>query len=94
MHYCTNNVSHTITTLSLSLTDSIGGGGGSGSGGGDSGCVRTLVEVTFQRTSLSTSVAEGPNPTWNQQLSFPFRWVIGRKGRDWNTFYLLVMIGK
>ncbi|XP_050733212.1 coiled-coil and C2 domain-containing protein 2A-like [Eriocheir sinensis] len=47
--------------------------GGVGGGGGDEGCVRTLVEVTFQRTTLSTSVAEGPNPTWNQQLSFPFR---------------------
>ncbi|XP_063875385.1 coiled-coil and C2 domain-containing protein 2A-like isoform X2 [Scylla paramamosain] len=50
--------------------DSLGGGVG---GGGDGGCVRTLVEVTFQRTTRSTSVAEGPNPTWNQQLSFPFR---------------------
>ncbi|XP_045591878.2 coiled-coil and C2 domain-containing protein 2A isoform X1 [Procambarus clarkii] len=35
--------------------------------------VRPFVEATFQRSVLRTSVAEGPNPTWNQQLSFRFR---------------------
>ncbi|KAK7072356.1 Coiled-coil and C2 domain-containing protein 2A [Halocaridina rubra] len=35
--------------------------------------VRPFIEATFQRTILRTSVAEGPNPTWNQQLSFPFK---------------------
>ncbi|XP_053631071.2 coiled-coil and C2 domain-containing protein 2A isoform X2 [Cherax quadricarinatus] len=35
--------------------------------------VRPYVEATFQRSVLRTSVAEGPNPTWNQQLSFPFK---------------------
>ncbi|XP_042214850.1 coiled-coil and C2 domain-containing protein 2A-like [Homarus americanus] len=38
-----------------------------------SSLVRPFIEATFQRTVLRTSVAEGPNPTWNQQLSFPFR---------------------
>lgn len=39
------------------------------------GCslVRPFVEATFQRSVLRTSIAEGPNPTWNQQLSFPFK---------------------
>ncbi|XP_027211413.2 coiled-coil and C2 domain-containing protein 2A [Penaeus vannamei] len=35
--------------------------------------VRPFVEVTFQRSVMRTSVAEGPNPTWNQQLTFPFK---------------------
>ncbi|XP_066945130.1 coiled-coil and C2 domain-containing protein 2A isoform X2 [Macrobrachium rosenbergii] len=38
-----------------------------------SSSVRPFIEATFQRTILRTSVAEGPNPTWNQQLSFPFK---------------------
>ncbi|XP_068212365.1 coiled-coil and C2 domain-containing protein 2A-like isoform X2 [Palaemon carinicauda] len=38
-----------------------------------SSTVRPFIEATFQRTILRTSIAEGPNPTWNQQLSFPFK---------------------
>ncbi|KAK0134280.1 Coiled-coil and C2 domain-containing protein 2A [Merluccius polli] len=34
--------------------------------------VRPFVEVSFQRTDLQTSPAEGPNPCWNQELVLPF----------------------
>ncbi|CAL8343765.1 unnamed protein product [Gadus morhua 'NCC'] len=34
--------------------------------------VRPFVEVSFQRTVLQTSPAEGPNPCWNQELELPF----------------------
>uniref|UniRef100_H3C4H9 Coiled-coil and C2 domain containing 2A n=1 Tax=Tetraodon nigroviridis TaxID=99883 RepID=H3C4H9_TETNG len=34
--------------------------------------VRPFVEVSFQRTVLQTSTAEGPNPSWNQYLQLPF----------------------
>lgn len=72
--WCWNSQTLTPTVyISYSLSGGVGGGIC-----GDGGCVRTLVEVTFQRTTLSTSLAEGPNPTWNQQLSFPFRWVMGK----------------
>lgn len=40
---------------------------------GEEGEVRPYVEGSFQRTITRTSVAHGPNPTWNQQLSFPFK---------------------
>ncbi|KAK4315922.1 hypothetical protein Pmani_012883 [Petrolisthes manimaculis] len=40
---------------------------------GEGGEVRPYVEGSFQRTITRTSVAHGPNPTWNQQLSFPFK---------------------
>uniref|UniRef100_A0A8C4Z5I0 C2 domain-containing protein n=1 Tax=Gadus morhua TaxID=8049 RepID=A0A8C4Z5I0_GADMO len=36
------------------------------------GWVRPFVEVSFQRTVLQTSPAEGPNPCWNQELELPF----------------------
>ncbi|KFO25778.1 Coiled-coil and C2 domain-containing protein 2A [Fukomys damarensis] len=35
--------------------------------------VRPFVEVSFQRTICHTSTAEGPNPSWNEELAFPFR---------------------
>ncbi|XP_072295526.1 coiled-coil and C2 domain-containing protein 2A isoform X2 [Eucyclogobius newberryi] len=34
--------------------------------------VRPFVEVTFQRTVLQTTTAEGPNPSWNEELQLPF----------------------
>ncbi|KAM6150477.1 coiled-coil and C2 domain-containing protein 2A isoform 1-T1 [Erethizon dorsatum] len=35
--------------------------------------VRPFVEVSFQRTICRTTTAEGPNPSWNEELEFPFR---------------------
>lgn len=35
--------------------------------------IRPYVEVSFQRTVLQTSTAEGPNPCWNEELVLPFR---------------------
>ena len=35
--------------------------------------VRPFVEVTFQRHQQATSVADGPNPSWNQELEIPFK---------------------
>ncbi|KAF2358051.1 C2 domain [Trinorchestia longiramus] len=35
--------------------------------------VRPYVTVSFQGRHARTSVAHGPNPTWNQQLVLPFR---------------------
>ncbi|XP_063086213.1 coiled-coil and C2 domain-containing protein 2A isoform X5 [Cavia porcellus] len=35
--------------------------------------VRPFVEVSFQRTICHTTTAEGPNPSWNEELEFPFR---------------------
>ena len=35
--------------------------------------VRPFVEVMFQRNTVATSVAEGPNPSWNEELQIPFR---------------------
>ncbi|CAL1593027.1 unnamed protein product [Knipowitschia caucasica] len=34
--------------------------------------VRPFVEVSFQRTLLQTTTAEGPNPSWNEELQLPF----------------------
>ncbi|XP_048108289.1 coiled-coil and C2 domain-containing protein 2A isoform X3 [Alosa alosa] len=34
--------------------------------------VRPFVEVTFQRTVLQTSTAEGPNPCWNEEILLSF----------------------
>ncbi|XP_034386922.1 coiled-coil and C2 domain-containing protein 2A isoform X2 [Cyclopterus lumpus] len=34
--------------------------------------VRPFVEVSFQRTVLQTTTADGPNPCWNEQLQLPF----------------------
>ncbi|XP_062871722.1 coiled-coil and C2 domain-containing protein 2A [Trichomycterus rosablanca] len=34
--------------------------------------IRPFVEVSFQRTVLQTSTAEGPNPCWNEELVLPF----------------------
>uniref|UniRef100_A0AAY4CGC1 C2 domain-containing protein n=1 Tax=Denticeps clupeoides TaxID=299321 RepID=A0AAY4CGC1_9TELE len=34
--------------------------------------IRPFVEVTFQRTVLQTSTAEGPNPCWNEELLLSF----------------------
>ncbi|GIY77849.1 coiled-coil and C2 domain-containing protein 2A [Caerostris extrusa] len=39
--------------------------------------VQPFVEVMFQRTSMKTGIAEGPHPTWNQELELPFRCVSG-----------------
>ena len=35
--------------------------------------VRPFVEVSFQRTLLQTTTADGPNPCWNEELALPFR---------------------
>lgn len=34
--------------------------------------VRPFVEVSFQRTVLQTTTADGPNPSWNEELQLPF----------------------
>ncbi|KAM4739626.1 coiled-coil and C2 domain-containing protein 2A isoform 2-T2 [Anableps anableps] len=34
--------------------------------------VRPFVEVSFQRTVLQTTTADGPNPSWNEELRLPF----------------------
>ncbi|XP_026884699.2 coiled-coil and C2 domain-containing protein 2A isoform X1 [Electrophorus electricus] len=34
--------------------------------------IQPFVEVSFQRTVLRTSTAEGPNPCWNEELILPF----------------------
>ncbi|XP_038057381.1 coiled-coil and C2 domain-containing protein 2A-like isoform X2 [Patiria miniata] len=34
--------------------------------------VRPFVEITFQQTVQRTSVTEGPNPNWNEELKLPF----------------------
>lgn len=36
--------------------------------------VRPFVEVSFQRTVCRTTTADGPNPNWNEELEFPFRY--------------------
>uniref|UniRef100_A0A673T361 Coiled-coil and C2 domain containing 2A n=1 Tax=Suricata suricatta TaxID=37032 RepID=A0A673T361_SURSU len=35
--------------------------------------VRPFVEVSFQRMICHTTTAEGPNPSWNEELELPFR---------------------
>ncbi|KAI5945893.1 Coiled-coil and C2 domain-containing protein 2A [Manis javanica] len=35
--------------------------------------VRPFVEVSFQRTICHTTTAEGPNPSWHEELELPFR---------------------
>ncbi|XP_054855261.1 coiled-coil and C2 domain-containing protein 2A isoform X2 [Eublepharis macularius] len=35
--------------------------------------VQPFVEVSFQRTICRTTTAEGPNPSWNEELELPFR---------------------
>ncbi|XP_072045143.1 coiled-coil and C2 domain-containing protein 2A-like isoform X2 [Amphiura filiformis] len=37
------------------------------------GTVRPFVEVVFQQSIKQTSVAEGPNPNWNEELIVPFQ---------------------
>uniref|UniRef100_A0A4W6E0K1 Coiled-coil and C2 domain containing 2A n=1 Tax=Lates calcarifer TaxID=8187 RepID=A0A4W6E0K1_LATCA len=34
--------------------------------------MRPFVEVSFQRTVLQTTTADGPNPCWNEELQLPF----------------------
>ncbi|KAI3369014.1 hypothetical protein L3Q82_025986 [Scortum barcoo] len=34
--------------------------------------VRPFVEVSFQRTVFQTTTADGPNPSWNEELQLPF----------------------
>ncbi|XP_026201331.1 coiled-coil and C2 domain-containing protein 2A isoform X2 [Anabas testudineus] len=34
--------------------------------------VKPFVEVSFQRTVLQTTTADGPNPCWNEELQLPF----------------------
>ncbi|KAK7131842.1 hypothetical protein R3I93_018415 [Phoxinus phoxinus] len=34
--------------------------------------IRPFVEVSFQRSVLQTSAAEGPNPCWNEEIVLPF----------------------
>ena len=36
--------------------------------------MRPFVEVMFQRNTIATSVANGPNPSWNEELKVPFRY--------------------
>ena len=33
--------------------------------------VRPFMELTFQRQTVRSNVAQGPNPTWNQDLKLP-----------------------
>ncbi|XP_068599686.1 coiled-coil and C2 domain-containing protein 2A [Brachionichthys hirsutus] len=35
--------------------------------------LRPFVEVSFQRTMIQTTTADGPNPMWNEELHLPFR---------------------
>lgn len=35
--------------------------------------VRPFVEAVFQGQFASTTVADGPNPSWNEELIIPFR---------------------
>ncbi|KAM6220251.1 coiled-coil and C2 domain-containing protein 2A isoform 1-T1 [Rhynchocyon petersi] len=35
--------------------------------------VRPFIEVSFQRTICHTTTADGPNPSWNEELELPFR---------------------
>ena len=35
--------------------------------------VRCYVEISFQRKKVRTSVADGPNPTWNESLTLNVR---------------------
>uniref|UniRef100_X1Z7B6 C2 domain-containing protein n=1 Tax=Capitella teleta TaxID=283909 RepID=X1Z7B6_CAPTE len=35
--------------------------------------VRPFIEVTFQRSTVATTIAEGPNPSWNEELTIPFK---------------------
>jgi len=37
--------------------------------------VRPFVEAMFQRHVHATSVAAGPNPSWNEELCIPFRFI-------------------
>lgn len=37
--------------------------------------VRPFVEVSFQGSAHRTTTAEGANPTWNQDLQIPVRYV-------------------
>lgn len=37
--------------------------------------IRPFFEVMFQREKKITSVADGPNPSWNEELNLPFRFV-------------------
>uniref|UniRef100_A0A8D3E8L3 C2 domain-containing protein n=1 Tax=Scophthalmus maximus TaxID=52904 RepID=A0A8D3E8L3_SCOMX len=39
---------------------------------GSSVQVRPFVEISFQRTVLQTTTADGPNPCWNEELQLPF----------------------
>uniref|UniRef100_A0A672PN68 Coiled-coil and C2 domain containing 2A n=1 Tax=Sinocyclocheilus grahami TaxID=75366 RepID=A0A672PN68_SINGR len=34
--------------------------------------IRPFVEVSFQRSVLQTSTADGPNPCWNEEIVLPF----------------------
>ena len=36
--------------------------------------MRPFVEVMFQRNTIANSVADGPNPSWNEELKVPFRY--------------------
>lgn len=38
--------------------------------------MKPFVEVSFQRTVLQTTTADGPNPCWNEELQLPFRYII------------------
>ncbi|KFM58390.1 Coiled-coil and C2 domain-containing protein 2A, partial [Stegodyphus mimosarum] len=35
--------------------------------------VQPFVEVMFQRVAVKTGIADGPHPTWNQELVLPFQ---------------------
>jgi len=36
--------------------------------------VRPFVEVTFQETVYRTLSADGPNASWNQEITLPFKY--------------------
>lgn len=36
--------------------------------------VQPFVEVMFQRMAVKTGIADGPHPTWNQELELTFRY--------------------
>jgi len=38
--------------------------------------VRPFVEAMFQRHVHATSVAVGSNPSWNEELCIPFRFIV------------------
>ena len=38
--------------------------------------MQPFVEVMFQRMAVKTGIADGPHPTWNQELELPFQYIV------------------